>query len=259
MSNITNPEKAVEIKDLSFSYGNEKILENISIDIHRGHYLGIVGPNGAGKTTLLKVILGLERPDSGYVKILGQDIKSFKDWWRIGYVPQKATNFDANFPITVGEVVLMGRYSKRGLFHRTTKADKKTAERALKQVEMWNYKDRLIGDLSGGQQQRVFIGRAMASEPEIIFLDEPTTGVDQVAEDEFYALLRKLNKELNLTLILISHDIETVTKETDHIACINRNLICYETPEDFIRESRELNMFNQNVKVITAEHHRHKK
>lgn len=259
MQEIDNAENIIEVQNISFSYGSEEIIKDISFGIHKSHYLGLIGPNGAGKTTLLKIILGLLKPDSGTIKIFGKDIKEFKEWWRIGYVPQKATNFDVNFPITVQEVALMGRYSKRGLFHATNRKDKELVSRALKQVEMWELRDRLIGDLSGGQQQRVFIARALAAEPEIIFLDEPTTGVDQKSQDDFYTLLRKLNKELHLTLVLISHDIERVTAEANHIACINRALVCYESPEQFIKESHEMALFGEHVKVITEHHHHQKK
>lgn len=245
----------VSIKDISFSYGQNPVLSDISFSIKQGDYLGVVGPNGAGKSTLLKVILGLLTPVKGSVVLFGKNINDFKDWNKIGYVPQKVTSFDENFPATVFEVALMGKYGREGLFHSVSRTDKKSVQTALEQVGMWEYKDRLIGDLSGGQQQRVFIARALATEPEIIFLDEPTVGVDQKTKDEFYALLRKLNKEMHITVVLISHDIEIVTRETEHIACIDRRLVCYGTADEFLSDTKSSKDLGEEVKIIVHGHH----
>ena len=257
MQTVDHTKNIVEVKDVSFSYGNEKILENISFAVHPGDYLGIIGPNGAGKTTLLKIMLGLLKPENGSIDLFGVPLSEFKDWHKIGYVPQKATNFDLSFPVTVYDVVMMGRYRCLSLYCRIKKSDLTMVRQVLEQVGMWEFRDRLIGDLSGGQQQRVFIARALAINPEIIFLDEPTTGIDQKMRDEFYSLLRKLNHEIGLTLVLISHDIKMVTEEAMHIACIDRTLVCHSTPEEFLKESESKNMWGQNVKIITPHQHNH--
>lgn len=224
MHNVDHKENIIECAGITFSYGSGVILQNIDIAVHRGDYLGIVGPNGGGKTTLLKIMLGLLRPQSGTVKLFGKDIKDFKDWSKIGYVPQKATSFDTNFPATVFEVVLMGTFGKRGILHQTTRTDKDAVYNALKKVEMTDFAKRLIGDLSGGQQQRVFIARALVSNPEVIFLDEPTTGIDESAQKEFYALLRTLNQQYDVTLVFISHDHTALKKEATEIATVHRTL-----------------------------------
>ncbi len=247
-------ENIVEVKDLSFSYDSERVLTNINLNIPRGDFLGIIGPNGAGKTTLLKIMLGLLHPQKGSIKLFGQDVSDFKDWAKIGYVPQKVTNFDANFPATVQEVVLMGRYARRGLFKKVTAEDRAIAKSSLEQVEMWAYRDKLIGDLSGGQQQRVFIARALATKPEIIFLDEPTTGVDQKTQDEFYRILKKLNQDFGLTLVLISHDVEVVMSEAKHIACIDRKLICHLPPSELAKDAELSRLFEGEAKIITHGH-----
>jgi len=256
MPKLDESKNIIEVQDVSFSYGGDEVLKDITLDIHQGDYLGVLGPNGSGKTTLLKIILGLLPATSGKVRLFGEDLKDFRDWSKIGYVPQKATNFDVNFPATVHEVVLMGRYGGRGLFNATTADDHKEALRALAQVGMEKFHDRLIGDLSGGQQQRVFIARALAGRPEVIFLDEPTTGVDEPTREEFYALLKKLNEDLGLTLVLVSHDIETITKQAMHIACIDKTLVCHTSPEEYLRESRSESIFGHDVKIITHHHHR---
>lgn len=234
MSKVDHSENVVEVDRVGFAYNSQPVLTDITLRIHRGDYWGLVGPNGAGKTTLLKIMLGLLKPDSGTVRLFGRPLADFKSWPKIGYVPQKA-NFDPNFPATVFEVVLMGRYGRRGLGRRLTNQDKTEAKRALSWVEMDNYGEYLIGDLSGGQQQRVFIARALAGEPEIIFLDEPTAGIDLETRDEFYRLLKKLNQELDLTLVLVSHDLERVVKEVMHLATIEQTLTFYNSPEDFLK------------------------
>jgi zinc transport system ATP-binding protein len=236
MHTVDHSKNIVEVKNVSFSYGQGTVLKNISLNIHKGDYLGIVGPNGGGKTTLLKVMLGLLIPDSGTVTLFGKESGSFKDRSRIGYVPQKIAGFDANFPATVEEIVLMGRYGKRGLLHGITAHDKVQVKIALHHVGMWGHRKSLIGSLSGGEQQRVFIARALAAEPEIIFLDEPTAGVDAATQDEFYALLKKLNQELDLTLVLISHDIERLVGEAMHIACVDRNIVFHQSPQEYLKE-----------------------
>lgn len=227
----------IELDSISFSYDHSPdVVSDISFNVHRGDYLGIIGPNGSGKTTLVKLMLGLLTPTKGRVRLFGADISRFGDWYKIGYVAQKATSFDARFPITVEEVVRMGTYARRGLFRFTTKSDIQRVHKALKEVEMQEFAKRRIGDLSGGQQQRVFIARALAGEPEVIFLDEPTVGVDEKTQEQFYGLLRKLNKQLDLTLVLVSHSIDIVRKETTEIAYINRRLVKYMTPGELSKE-----------------------
>jgi len=147
MHTVDHRENIVEVQNVSFSYNGYEVLRDINLSIHRGDYLGLVGGNGSGKTTLIKIILGLLKPGSGTVTLFGKDISEFREWSKIGYVPQKATSFDVNFPATVQEVVLMGRYGRRGLFHRMTVEDRAKAREALEHVEMWEHRDRLIADL----------------------------------------------------------------------------------------------------------------
>ncbi len=240
MHTVDHRENIIEVEHLSFSYDGHPVLEDINMAIHRGDYLGLVGGNGSGKTTLLKIILGLLKPVSGTVKWYGKDIADFNEQSKIGYVPQKATSFDASFPASVEEVVMMGRYGRRGLFHRTTEEDRNKVHEALEQVDMGHQHNRLIGDLSGGQQQRVFIARALATEPEIVFLDEPTVGVEKHIRDEFYALLKKMNEHLHLTVVLVTHDIESIAHEAMHIACIDRTLFFHDSVDAYFKESHRI-------------------
>ncbi len=255
MREIDHGKNIIEVKNASFSYGNAEVLHDITLDIHQGDYLGVIGPNGAGKTTLLKIMLGLLPASGGSVRLFGRPIREFTAWEKIGYVPQKAVHFDVNFPATAREVALMGRYARRGLLRRIARRDREIADRALRQVGMREKQNSLIGDLSGGEQQRVFIARALAGEPEIIFLDEPTTGVDKNTQDQFYALLRKLNRELGLTLVLISHDIERVAGEVMHIACIDKTLVCHTSPQEFLAHGTSTALFGAQTKIIDHGHH----
>lgn len=242
MHPVDHKQNIVEVENLSFSYANQEVLSNINLTIHRGDYLAVVGGNGSGKTTLIKIILGLLKPGSGDVYHFGTNIKDFKEWRKVGYVSQKATNFDANFPATVEEVVLMGRYARRGLLHHLVQDDRKKAREALEKVEMWQYRGRQIGDLSGGEQQRVFIARALASEPEIIFLDEPTAGIDKDAREDFYTLLKKLNQKFNLTVILVTHDVLDIANEAMHVACINQTLFFHDSVESFLKDTKPVHI-----------------
>lgn len=251
---IDHTKNIIEIRDLSFAYNQERVLEGINLNVHLGDYLGIIGPNGGGKTTLLKIMLGLLKPTSGTVYLFGQDICCFKNWSKIGYVPQKAVNFDSNFPATVYEVVSMGRYGRKGLFHSLNTKDKTIVEESLRQVEMTEHKERIIGDLSGGQQQRVFIARALAAQPEVIFLDEPTVGVDVATQESFYKLLKKLNQRLDLTLVLISHDIDIVAHEATELACVNKTLIYESKPQDFFKNDGLKRLYGNQVKFIMHNH-----
>jgi zinc transport system ATP-binding protein len=252
---VDHTKNIIEVENISFAYNGGDVLTNITLDIHQGDYIGIIGPNGAGKTTLFKIMLGLLRPKTGSVKLFEQDINSFRDWQKIGYVPQKVTSFDANFPATVSEVVSMARNTKLKFFSKTSMKDKIAIQNALEQVDLWQYKDRLIGDLSGGQQQRVFIARALVNQPEVIFLDEPTTGIDQKTQDGLYELLQKFNKKLGITLVLVSHDIVRLTKEVMHIACVDRSLTCHTSLEEYLKESQAADIIGQKVKI--THHHAH--
>lgn len=251
---VDHKKNLIEVEKVSFSYGNNSVLKDITFNVHKGDYLGLIGPNGSGKTTLLKLMLGLLPPENGEVKLFGKSIYEFQEWHRLGYVPQKAVNFDPLFPATVREIVRMGRYGKKGVFRRINRSDEEIVDRVLDQVEMRDYENRLIGDLSGGQQQRVFIARALAGEPEIIFLDEPTVGVDVKTQEKFYSLLKKLNQELELTLVIVSHDIDVIVHEVTEMACINHTLIYHGEPKKFIKGDYLEKLYGKDVKLLLHDH-----
>lgn len=213
-------ETLVKIEDLSFGYDFELVLENINLEINRGDYLGIVGPNGAAKSTFMKLILHILKPTRGNIELFGKDVSNFNDWGKIGYIAQKATSFNTSFPATVEEVVGANLFSHIGLFKPIKKKHLENIHKALSIVGMEEYKNRLIGNLSGGQQQKVFIARTLVSDPEIVFLDEPTVGIDTRSQGEFYELMKKLNEEMNMTIVMVSHDIGAITKNVNRVACM---------------------------------------
>lgn len=199
----------LEVKNLSFSYSDEEVFNDISFKIEKGDFLGIIGSNGAGKSTLIKLILGLLPADSGGIYLFGKEIREFRDYSKIGYVSQKASSFNSGFPTTVREVVCSNLYSgKKGfrLFDAKAKrTEREKTDKALSEVGMQEYSGRLIGRLSGGQQQRVFIARALVNEPEMIFLDEPTVGVDSQSVDAITDIITGLNKR-GISIIMTNHD-----------------------------------------------------
>ncbi len=228
--NMAN-EEVVRFEDVWVHYDSVPVLEGINLAINQEDFLGIIGPNGGGKTTLLKVILGLIRPSHGKVAVLGGTPERGRKF--VGYVPQYSL-FDRDFPVSVWDVVLMGRLGQVGLFRRYSEEDKKTARHALETAEMLDFKDRQIGELSGGEQQRVFIARALVAEPKLLLLDEPTASVDTPMQTGFYELLQRLKQRM--AIVLVTHDISAVSIYVDEIACLNRRLFYHHSKEISVEE-----------------------
>lgn len=214
----------IEINDISFEYEQTKALENISMKVEEGDFLAVLGPNGSGKSTLLKIMLGLIKPTKGSIKLFGVDSKNFKNREWIGYVSQKSNSFNSGFPATVEEVVAGGLAKKTGLFRRTPKTSHQEVEEALEAVGMKDFIGRSVSELSGGQQQRIFIARALVSKPKVLILDEPTVGIDHQNVQAFYDMLASLNRNKNITLVLVTHDVDTVTDRITHVACLNQTI-----------------------------------
>jgi len=253
-STAADPAAIAELQHVCFSYGTERVLDEVTMRVARGDFLGIIGPNGSGKTTLLRILLGLLPPESGHVRLFGTDIREFRDWHRIGYVPQKAVAFESKFPASVLEVVMSGRCGRAGLGRRFDVRDRQATLVALETVGMTAYRDRLIGRLSAGQQQRVFIARALAGAPDLLVLDEPTVGVDIDAQEQFYSLLRRLNRDLGTTLMLVSHDIGVVAAEVTQLACLNRRLVFHGPPEDAVRSGALAQMYRPESLIVSHHH-----
>jgi zinc transport system ATP-binding protein len=246
----------LDVNQLSYRYDRRKVLDNVFLRLHEGEMLGLVGPNGSGKSTLLKVMLGLLPLQEGEVRWYGTELAKFKDWFKIGYVSQKANSFNSGFPATVFEVVSMGITGKLGLFKRLGRKEREQIEAAIEMVDLAGYIKQNIGELSGGQQQRVFIARALVSNPKVLILDEPTVGVDAKSEAQFYQLLKRLNREHQLSILLVSHDLGVVSKEMDTIACLNQKIHFHGGAREFEEHRDEilLRSYGHDVQVL---HHVH--
>ncbi|MBY0010404.1 metal ABC transporter ATP-binding protein [Paenibacillus typhae] len=199
----------IEIEDLSFSYGEQKVISGLSYTVKERDFLGIIGSNGAGKTTLMKMIVGLLPPTSGDIKLFGQSVRKFKDWERIGYVPQKNA-FNPLFPATVREVVLSGLYNNKNLIRRVSKAQQRQCDDALEVMRIQDIADKRVGQLSGGQQQRVFLARALINHPDLLILDEPTVGIDAETQAGFFELIFHMHAHHHMTFLMVSHDIDMI-------------------------------------------------
>jgi zinc transport system ATP-binding protein len=244
----------VVLRRVSFAYDGAPALIDVDLAIEAGDFLALIGPNGSGKTTLVKIILGLLRPSSGAVEIFGKCPAEFTDWNKVGYVPQKATHIDPFFPASVDEVVgmaLMAGLRQGSIPGREARAK---VGRALEVVGMADFGREAIGRLSGGQQQRVFIARALVTSPRILFLDEPTTGVDAETQASFYDMLDRLNRSEGLTVVLVTHDIGIVNKHVNRVACLNQRLVYHGDHEAFCRSSAFREMIGRGDHLISHEH-----
>jgi zinc transport system ATP-binding protein len=223
-------EAAVTLRDVWVQYNGTAILEDVNLEIEAGRYVGILGPNGAGKSTLLKVVLGLIRPTRGEVRVFGAPPESGRlRGDMVGYLPQRPLG-NPRFPVTVLDVVLMGRYGHIGLGRRPRRADREIARSRLADLGILHLENRLIGDLSGGEQQRVFIARALSVEPRLLMLDEPTVSLDACVQDDIFELINTLKARLNLTVLIVSHDIGAVARHMDDVVCINRRIHVHQPP-----------------------------
>jgi len=242
----------IEIRDIHFRYGRYTVLSGITFSIHSGDFLAVIGPNGSGKTTLIRIILGLIKPDGGKILIQGIPVQDFSHPSMIGYIPQKAAFFDPFFPASVKEVVAMGLEALRPGKARRSADDR--VDQALERVGMIDLRERRIGQLSGGQQQRALIARAIVHNPRILFLDEPTTGVDADTQDRFFEMLGDLNENAGITIVLITHETGIIDRHVRQVACLNRRLFYHGTHEEFCRTSAFKKMLEEGHHVI---HHRH--
>lgn len=210
----------IEVDNARFSYGDKPIFDAVSFSIGEGEFAGIIGSNGTGKSTLLKLLLGELTPESGSVRLLGENLRRFRNWPRIGYVPQHGLAALGGFPATAGEIVLSGVYRYVGPLRFIRRQHRKRAREALERVGMQDSVNELIGNLSGGQQQRVLLARVLAGQPEVMLLDEPLTGIDSRSAEQIYRLLDTLSHEQGLTILMVTHDISRAEGYLDRIFCL---------------------------------------
>lgn len=202
-------ESIISIKNVSFSYsGGVNVLENLSFDIYKKDFIAIIGANGSGKSTLLKLILKELNPSDGEIFISSTNIKNFKEWDTIGYVPQINAGNIPGFPITALEIVTLNLYNKMGFFKFSRKSHIELAKRALSQVNMLDFANTPMNKMSGGQQQRIMIAKSLINNPKILIFDEPTTGIDKESKDQLFKILTHLNRIHGITILLVTHELE---------------------------------------------------
>ncbi|TAK08985.1 MAG: metal ABC transporter ATP-binding protein [Candidatus Manganitrophaceae bacterium] len=251
----------------TFAFANRVALEEITLDIKEGEFAGIIGPNGSGKTTFLKAILGLVHPVSGSVQIFDCECHALRceHRARIGYLPQKEM-IDPHYPITAWEVVMMGRYAAIGLFRRPSKADREIVLESLQAVGVAPLKELPFGSLSGGQQQRVLIARALAQRPQILLLDEPTTGIDATAQHHLIDLIRRLHQDYGLTIVFVTHDINIISPVVDSLVLLKTRLYGKGPPHEILKQEILSRVYGKEIilaerekgpYVIMSDHHHH--
>ena len=242
-------EVPVRLDDVSVLRDDLVVLDSVSLTVHEGEFTAVIGPNGAGKTTLLKVMLGLVKPSWGNVEVFGVPPHNLgARRAKIGYVPQMLT-IDLNFPVTVFETVLMGTYGRLGVGRAPRDADRSAANAALDKVGMADLRDRPIARLSSGQRQRAFIARALVNGPELLLLDEATTGVDAETTGNLYTLLKGL-KDDGVTIVMVSHDVSVVADYLDTLACLNRSLVAHGRPDEVASSDALRDMYGCNVAFL---------
>lgn len=240
----------IKFSKASFGFQDRIALEEITLEILEGEFIGIIGPNGSGKTTLLRALLGLIPPLSGQVQIFDCACEKLQCYHRarIGYLPQKGM-VDADFPLTVFEAVLMGRYGSIGLFRRPSREDHAIARQALEEVGLADYAETALGHLSAGQQQRVFIARALAQRPQALLLDEPTTGIDIPTQRTILELIRKLHDTLHLTILLVTHDINMIVPFVNRLALLKTRLYAAAPPKEVLTQEILSQVYGKEVMV----------
>ena len=236
-------EKIIAIKNLGFDYGEGWIFHKLNLEIERGDFVAVIGANGAGKSTLLKMLAGVVRPTEGSIYYYGRSLEEFQERHKLGYVPQNPARQQRSFPISVEEVVALGLVRPGNLLRRTDSGGKAAAEAALAQFKLLDLRYRRIGELSGGQQQRVFLAKAMAKQPEILLLDEPATGIDTAAKAELYALLRQLNREQGVTIVMVSHDLELAAASARNALCLDHGICFWGAVQDALQHHHRRGFF----------------
>ena len=212
--------KVIEVEDVSFGYTRDMILEHVNFDVEQGDFAVVIGDNGVGKSTMVKLLLGVNRPTEGHIRISGKEVSSLRKSG-IGYLPQNGGSRAASFPATCEEIVMSGLYSKIGFGRFPGKSHKEKAEESLKMVGMLDRKKDLIGELSGGQQQRVMLARVLSGDPEVLILDEPTVGIDAESVDRLLHILHHLNIDKKVTILMVTHDIEKVGPYANRVLCLS--------------------------------------
>jgi zinc transport system ATP-binding protein len=250
--NHENP--VLEVQGVAVARSGDVVIENANFTINHGDYVGIVGPNGGGKTTLLLAILKFIPHSQGVIRLFGQDIDKLSTWEKIAYIPQHATNFDPMFPLTVRELVSLGRIQKGKIGRRFSHEDWDAVAESIKFMGLQKLENRRIGELSGGEKQRVFVAKALTRNPEIIFLDEPVVSVDAATQEKFYKRLSDLNAEQNTTILIVTHDLTSVFCRMSKVLCVNKYVETARISNDLDLTSLLQRAYGEHFHFVFHEH-----
>jgi zinc transport system ATP-binding protein len=240
----------INVKKLSY----KNILQNINFCIKRGDYVAIIGPNGGGKSTLVRLLLGLLKSTDGVVELFGKEQGDFREYHKIGYVPQRAEGIDVSFPISVEEVIGLGLAYKSSLFKRGSADEATQIQSVMEKMDILELKDRRISDLSGGQRQRVMIARALVSRPQILILDEPNAGVDTHSQRKFYDLLKELNEKEKITILFVTHDLGVIADDVKSVLCINQTLFVHDDAHEILNCSEMSKLYGMDTHLVCHHH-----
>jgi zinc transport system ATP-binding protein len=247
--------EVVRTEHLCCSYRAGRVLENISISVAAGDYIGIVGPNGSGKSTLVQALIGLVPISEGTASIFGVPGDRFKDWGRIGYLPQNLRLLNPVFPATVAEVVGLGMLSQKSFPRKLTRHDREKVNDTLESMGVYDIRKKLIGELSGGQQQRVLLARALVNGPELLILDEPTAALDPETRERFYQNIAEINRTLGVTVLLVTHDTGAIGQHATKMLYLDKRVLFYGSFEEFCRSEKMSELFGTHSQHLMC--HRH--
>lgn len=245
---------ALEVHGLTYGPAAAPILHDVDFRLKPGEYMAVIGPNGGGKSTLIKLILGILKPTEGAISIFGRPASDPAARAEVGYVPQRVSGGAAEFPATVRELVESGRTAKRGPLARRTEADDRAVAHAMETLGIQGLAGRVIGSLSGGERQRAFVARAVAAEPRILVLDEPTVGVDAAAQEAFRSFLMHANREHGMTIVFVTHDVEFISRDATSVLCLNHDMVCHGKPGRYLQEDFLVRLYGRDVKLVEHEH-----
>lgn len=247
--------EVVRTEQLCCSYQSGLVLENISISVEKGDYVGIVGPNGSGKSTFVRALMGLANISSGSASIFGSRSTRFNSWGRIGYLPQSLHLRNPVFPATVAETVGLGLLSLKKFPKRMNHADILKINKTLEELDVYDIKSKLIGELSGGQQQRVLLARALVNSPDLLILDEPTAALDPEMRERFYAMIGEINRSRAVTVLLVTHDTGSIGKFASRMLYLDKKMLFYGSFDDFCRSDEMSALFGEHSQHLMC--HRH--
>jgi len=249
------PIDIIQADNLTVNFNSIEVLSNVSFTAKAGDYIGLVGPNGSGKSTLIRSILGFLKPASGFINVFGHDPVKLSKWDKIGYLPQKMSSFNPNFPSTVEEIVALGLLSKKSFPKRISRQDRAAIDRSLALMNITDIRKKLIGDLSRGQQQRVLVARTLVNEPELLILDEPTTALDPEMRENFYSLMENLNIQNGVTIIMATHDMGSIGKYAFKLLYIDKQIVFYGSFDEFCRSDKMSKYFGAASQHIICHKH----